>query len=189
MADEVDLSLVPVLRLEADLPADVVGQLQDLATLMNANGATALHEAIVLANLLYCEATKRGKVTVRQGSTQKVIYLPKVSRKLVEIFRALPGRVGRPGGPPVSPAGPVPVLRLVADLPADVVSQLQELATLMNVNRATALHEAIVLANLLYSVASKSSNPGKVVVRQGGNEKVINLPTVPPDVKKKLAMA
>jgi hypothetical protein len=200
MANKADPGTVPVLRLTADLPADVVSQLQELASLMNANRATALHEAIVLANLLYCEAARRGKVMVRQGSTQKVIYLPKVTPKLAESFGIDPGRPGiimsvrnlvsrilggikklLIGEPPISSAGPVPIVRLTADLPADVISQLQEVASLMNANRTTALHQAIVLTNLLYSEAAKSSTPGHVVVKQGGNEKVIDLPTVSPE--------
>jgi hypothetical protein len=230
MTDEANLNPPQVVRITADIPAGVASQLSEVATLMNANRTTALHEAIVLANLLYSEAAKRGKVVVPQGSMQKVIYLPKVPREIAEHFgirqgpmslatqitgkirgtvsatRRLFGR-GRAG-----PTGPsdtdgsraggdsgcstgktslppaVLVVRMTADVPADVASQLSELATLMNANRTTALHEAIVLANLLYSETAKPSSPGYVVVKKNNIRKVINLPKVPPDTAKQFGV-
>jgi hypothetical protein len=82
MTDEANLNLPQVVRITADISAGVASQLSEVATLMNANRPTALHEAIVLTNLLYSEAAKRGKVVVPQGSMQKVIYLPKVQWRL-----------------------------------------------------------------------------------------------------------
>ena len=92
MTDEANLNLPQVVRITADIPAGVASQLSEVATLMNANRPTALHEAIVLTNLLYSEAAKRGKVVAPQGSMQKVIYLPKVPREIAEHF-------GIPQGP------------------------------------------------------------------------------------------
>jgi hypothetical protein len=184
----------PVVRLIANLQANVASQLQELAIRMLANRNTALHEAIVLSNLLYSEAAKSGKVVVKQGNIQKIILLPTVPPEVARIYKTLRRRTNLatnvknairialdrlsglfPRDSP-SPLDPPPVLRLSALLRADVAGQLQELAILMNANRNTALHEAVVLSNLLYSEAAKS---GKVVVKQGGIEKVISLPTVP----------
>ena len=83
---------------------------------------------------------------------------------------------------------PPQVVRITADVPADVASQLSEVATLMNANRTTALHEAIVLANLLYSETAKPSSPGYVVVKKNNIRKVINLPKVPPDTAKQFGV-
>ena len=230
MADEPNLNPPQVVRITADIPAGVASQLSEVATLMNANRPTALHEAIVLANLLYSEATKRGKVVVPQGSMQKVIYLPKVPREIAEYFgipqgsmsraaqiteiirgavtatRRLFGRDragatelqatgggrarndsgGGTGGSDFPPA--VPVVRMIADVPADVASQLSGLATLMNANRTTALHEAIVLANLLYSETAKPGSAGYVVVKKNNIRKVIDLPKVPSETAKQLGI-
>jgi hypothetical protein len=210
MTDEPNLNPPQVVRITADIPAGVASQLSEVATLMNANRTTALHEAIVLANLLYAEAAKRGKVVVPQGSMQKVIYLPKVSREIAEHFgipqesmrraaqitktirgavsatRRLFGR-DRAGLPDIIPQF-VPVVRMIADVPADVASQLSELATLMNANGTTALHEAIVLANLLYSETAKPSSPGYVVIKNNNIRKVIDLPKVPPDTAKQFGI-
>ena len=230
MTDEANLNPPQVVRITADIPAGVASQLSEVATLMNANRTTALHEAIVLANLLYSEAAKRGKVVVPQGSMQKVIYLPKVPREIAEGFgipqgpmslatqitgkirgavsatRRLFGRGrARPTGPSATDGGraggdsggstggtslppAVLVVRMTADVPADVASQLSELATLMNANRTTALHEAIVLANLLYSETAKPSSPGHVVVKKNNIRNVINLPKVPPDTAKQFGV-
>jgi predicted transcriptional regulator len=194
---------LPVVRLIADLPADVAGQLLELAARMNANRTTALHEAIVLANLLYSEAAKRGKVVVQQGSFQKVIYLPKFSREVAGKFGIPQGRMSPVmkakktvrgifdsvrklfvAETPKPLADPLPVLRLTADLPADVAGQLRELAARMNANRTTALHEAIVLANLLYSEVTKADKPGKVVVKQGNIQNLVYLPKLSSEVAK-----
>jgi hypothetical protein len=86
MTGEPNLNLPQVVRITADIPVGVASQLSEVATLMNANRPTALHEAIVLANLLYSEAAKRGKVVVPQGSMQKVIFLPKVPREIAKHF-------------------------------------------------------------------------------------------------------
>ncbi len=193
MANQTNLDEGPVVRLIADLQADVASQLQELAIRMLANRNTALHEAIVLSNLLYSEAAKSGKVVVKQGNIQKIIALPTVPPEVARQYKTLrrrtnlatnamnairialdilKGLVLRGSPPSLDP----PVLRLSAFLRADVAGQLQELAILMNANQNTALHEAIVLSNLLYSEAAKS---GKVVVKQGGIEKVISLPKVP----------
>lgn len=230
MTDEANLNLPQVVRITADIPAGVASQLSEVATLMNANRITALHEAIVLTNLLYSEAAKRGKVVVPQGSMQKVIYLPKVPREIAEHFgipqgpMSLPSQItgkiqgavsatrrlfgrgragptrpsaiygGRVGGDSGGGTGgtsvpsAVLVVRMTADVPADVASQLSELATLMNANRTTALHEAIVLANLLYSETAKPSSPGYVVVKKNNIRKVINLPKVPPDTAKQFGV-
>jgi ankyrin repeat protein len=198
LPEQANLDTAPVLELTANLQANVAGQLQDIAVLMNANRNTALHEAIVLANLLYSEAAKRGKVVVTQGNLQKIISLPKVPPRvarnygtspkhtgivpgLVNAIRialdAIGGLIFRSAPPFLDP----PTLKLAAYLRADVASQLQELAVRMNANQNTALHEAIVLANLLYSEAAGS---GTVVVRQGSLDKVISLPVVPHEVAR-----
>jgi hypothetical protein len=212
MTDEPNLNPTQVVRITADIPAGVASQLSEVATLMNANRTTALHEAIVLANLLYAEAAKRGKVVVPQGSMQKVIYLPKVPREIAQRFGIPQGSMSRVAqitktirgavsatrrlfgrdraGPTGLPANlpVVPVVRMTADVPADVASQLSEVATLMNANRTTALHEAIVLANLLYSETAKPSSPGYVVVKNNNIRKVIDLPKVPPDTAKQFGI-
>ena len=72
MTDEANLNLPQVVRITADIPAGVASQLSEVATLMNANRITALHEAIVLTNLLYSEAAKRGKVVVPKGACRRL---------------------------------------------------------------------------------------------------------------------
>jgi hypothetical protein len=72
----------PQVHLEADLQPEAARQLRELAGRIGGNLTTALHQAILLANLLYGEAENGGKVIVQEGNLQKSINLPKVDKRI-----------------------------------------------------------------------------------------------------------
>lgn len=82
MAAEHDVHLV------ADLQPEAAKQLRELAAKIGGNMTTALTQAILLANLLYSEAEKGGKVVVKEGNRQKIIDLPKVDQEVAAQLQA-----------------------------------------------------------------------------------------------------
>ena len=74
-----------VVRLNANLQPEVATALDDLATRIGGNKTTALHQAILLADLLYREADDRGTIQVKKvGSTPRTVVLPKIDPNLAD---------------------------------------------------------------------------------------------------------
>jgi len=75
-----------VVRLNANLQPDVATALDDLAERIGGNKTTALHQAILLAALLYREADNRGTIQVKKlGSAPQTLVLPKIDPKLANL--------------------------------------------------------------------------------------------------------
>jgi hypothetical protein len=74
-----------VVRLNANLRPEAAAALDDLAERIGGNRTTALHQAILLADLLYKEAADRGTIQVKKlGSSSKTLVLPKIDPELAQ---------------------------------------------------------------------------------------------------------
>lgn len=74
-----------VVRLNANLQPEVASALDDLADRIGGNRTTALHQAILLADLLYKEADDRGTIQVKKaGSAPRTVVLPKINPELAK---------------------------------------------------------------------------------------------------------
>jgi hypothetical protein len=72
-----------VVRVNANLQPEAASALDDLAARIGGNRTTALHQAILLADLLYKEADARGSIQVkRAGSAPRTLVLPKIDPEL-----------------------------------------------------------------------------------------------------------
>jgi hypothetical protein len=74
-----------VVRLNVNLRPDVAAALDDLADRIGGNKTTALHQAIMLADLLYQEADNRGTIQIkRAGSPTRAVELTKIDPGLAQ---------------------------------------------------------------------------------------------------------
>jgi hypothetical protein len=74
-----------VVRLNANLRPDAAAALNDLADRIGGNRTTALHQAILLADLLYKEADEKATIQVKKlGSSSKTLVLPKINADLAK---------------------------------------------------------------------------------------------------------
>jgi len=75
-----------VVRLNANLQPEVASALDDLANRIGGNRTTALHQAILLADLLYKEADDRGTIQVKKaGSAPRTVVLPKINPEFARL--------------------------------------------------------------------------------------------------------
>jgi hypothetical protein len=74
-----------VVRLNVNLRPEVAAALDDLADRIGGNKTTALHQAIMLADLLYKEADNRGTIQIkRAGSPTRAVELTKIDPGLAQ---------------------------------------------------------------------------------------------------------
>jgi hypothetical protein len=74
-----------VVRLNANLRPEAADALEDLARRIGGNKTTALHSAIMLADLLYKEADNRATISVKRiGSQARAVVLPKIDPAVAE---------------------------------------------------------------------------------------------------------
>ena len=74
-----------VVRINANLKPEVASALDDLADRIGGNRTTALHQAILLADLLYKEADDRGTIQVKKaGFAPRTLVLPKIDPELAK---------------------------------------------------------------------------------------------------------
>src|ERR1700728_2493041 len=68
-----------VVRLNANLQPEAANALDDLATRIGGNRTTALHQAILLADLLYAEADDRGTIQIKKsGLAPRTVVLTRI---------------------------------------------------------------------------------------------------------------
>jgi hypothetical protein len=90
-----------VVRVNANLQPEVASALDDLANRIGGNRTTALHQAILLADLLYKEADARGTIQIKKaGFAPRTVVLPKIDPELARRVTAeLEAKVAAPAIP------------------------------------------------------------------------------------------